>query len=400
MRTAVLAICCLLTAAPALADNLPTYVKLPAQAQVVPDSVAVEDYGEAEIQLTEDPPPEMKRGKHYTATLAISGLPEDAVHEQLLAPFRAALKSAGWTVVHEWVDTNPAMATVHYQKQGVDAWAKLSFFGINEVNLDLVETGAPKLDFTLKPPAATPEKIGDQEPFPYITPPPGSTFSNTSGEDTGPIMVLFKGDEEQTLVAPGSVTKTYSRPPRMSTLLFVTLYRNALTKAGWQVLEEFRGSDAVLTVHYARNGRDIWAYLHLGEDIAVKVGDVGAANLAAALQKDCHVALYGVTFDFNKATLRLDSEAVLGKALGALQSNAQLAVEVQGHTDNVGGDDYNLKLSQSRAEAVKSWLAGHGIAAARLTAKGYGRSHPVADNESPEGRAKNRRVELARPNCK
>lgn len=400
MRTAVLAICCLLTAVPAWAENLPAYFKLPAKAHVVPDSVAVEDYGEAEVQLTEDGPTEFKRGKHYTATLAISGLPEDAVHEQLLAPFRAALKSAGWTVMHEAVDSNPAYATVHYQKPGIDAWARLAFFDVNGVNLDLVETGEPKLDFTLKPPTATPEKIGAHEPFPYLPPPPGSKFNDTSGEDTGPILVLLKGDEEPTLVAASSMTKEYSRPPRMSTLLFVTLYRNALTKAGWQVLDEARGGDATVTAHYARNGRDIWAYIHLSEGISVKVGDVGATNLAAALQKDCHVALYGVTFDFNKATLRPDSESVLNKALAALQTNAQLAVEVQGHTDNVGGDDYNLKLSQARAETVKRWLAGHGIAATRLTAKGYGRSHPVADNDSPEGRAKNRRVELARLHCK
>jgi hypothetical protein len=149
------------------------------------------------------------------------------VHEQLLAPFQAAFKSAGWTVVREWVDSNPAYATVHYQKPGVDAWARLAFSSVSEVNLDLVETGAPKPDFTLKPPAATPEKIGAQEPFPYLTPLPGSKFLGTSGEDTGPIMVLLQGDEEQTLVAPGSVTKEYSTPPRMSTLYFVTLYRTS-----------------------------------------------------------------------------------------------------------------------------------------------------------------------------
>jgi outer membrane protein OmpA-like peptidoglycan-associated protein len=112
------------------------------------------------------------------------------------------------------------------------------------------------------------------------------------------------------------------------------------------------------------------------------------------------VPLYGITFDFNKATLRADSEGSLQRILTVLQGDAALALEVQGHTDNVGGDDYNLKLSQERADAVKTWLVGHGVPATRITTRGYGRQQPVATNDTDEGRARNRRVELARAGCK
>jgi outer membrane protein OmpA-like peptidoglycan-associated protein len=400
MRPA-LALCLALLGDRAVADDLPAYLRLPPRAHVVPDTVEMEDYGEAEIQVG-DAGPDVKRGRHWTARLAIDGLPEGAEHEALVAPFRAAFKAGGWSIVREWVDSNPPFQTVRYQKPGTDVWAYLALFGTDDIRMDLVEVGPPTLAFSVKAPAATPETFGTEEPFPYLPPLPGSQFKSTSGEDTGPILVTFKGDEEPTLVASASTSRFYSRPKHLSNLLFVTLYHDALARAGWDIVDQSGGlhqSDAVMTVHYAKNGRDIWAYLHLGDELAVKVADVGTANLAAALKKDCHVALYGVNFDFAKASLRPDSEPVLARAAAALQADASL-VEVQGHTDNVGGDDYNLKLSQARAETVKAWLSTHGVAPTRLTARGYGRSHPVAENDSPEGRARNRRVELARPDCR
>ena len=70
-----------------------------------------------------------------------------------------------------------------------------------------------------------------------------------------------------------------------------------------------------------------------------------------------------------------------------------------GHTDNVGKRDYNLKLSDSRVNAVRGWLVGKGIKADRVTAKGYADTQPVESNETPEGRARNRRVELKKSRC-
>ena len=82
-----------------------------------------------------------------------------------------------------------------------------------------------------------------------------------------------------------------------------------------------------------------------------------------------------------------------------LQKAPAVKVEVQGHTDNVGGDGYNQTLSEARARSVMAWVIAHGIAPARLSAKGYGKSMPVASNDNDEGRAKNRRVEIAKPGC-
>jgi len=110
------------------------------------------------------------------------------------------------------------------------------------------------------------------------------------------------------------------------------------------------------------------------------------------------LVLEGVEFDNDKATLRQESFAILDKTAASMQHWADAKIEVGGHTDSVGTDDYNMALSQRRAETVRDYLISKGIAADRLTAKGYGETKPVADNATEEGRFKNRRVELTRQN--
>jgi OOP family OmpA-OmpF porin len=93
------------------------------------------------------------------------------------------------------------------------------------------------------------------------------------------------------------------------------------------------------------------------------------------------------------------STPVLQQALAFLKKHCSLRVEVQGHTDNVGTDAYDQTLSDSRAAAVVALADRPRIAAARLTSNGYGKANPVADNGSEEGRAVNRRIEIADRRC-
>jgi len=114
----------------------------------------------------------------------------------------------------------------------------------------------------------------------------------------------------------------------------------------------------------------------------------------AAVAPAPKLVLEGVNFDFDKATLRQDDIGTLDDDVATLKSWGDVDIEVAGHTDSMGSDAYNMKLSQQRAGAVRNFLISKGVAADRLTAKGYGESQPVADNAAEEGRFKNRRVEL------
>ena len=105
----------------------------------------------------------------------------------------------------------------------------------------------------------------------------------------------------------------------------------------------------------------------------------------------------GILFDTGKSDIKPESTPTLKEIAATLKQHPELKIEVQGHTDNVGKPDANLKLSQARADAVKQALTTeYGINASQLTAKGYGDTKPATDNKTAEGRANNRRVELVK----
>ena len=106
------------------------------------------------------------------------------------------------------------------------------------------------------------------------------------------------------------------------------------------------------------------------------------------------ISLEGVHFEFDKATLTPEAMAILDKAAALLDKQQKVVVEVAGHTDSVGSEEYNQKLSERRAMSVKDYLESKGITATSLTARGYGEAQPVASNDTDAGRALNRRVEL------
>ena len=106
------------------------------------------------------------------------------------------------------------------------------------------------------------------------------------------------------------------------------------------------------------------------------------------------VNINDVLFDFNKYTLKPGAREKMAKVSGILLAYPGLKLQLEGHTDSVGGDEYNLKLSQERADAVRDFLAEQGVPVATITSVGLGKSDPVASNDSAAGRQQNRRVEL------
>lgn len=106
------------------------------------------------------------------------------------------------------------------------------------------------------------------------------------------------------------------------------------------------------------------------------------------------IVLRNIFFDYNAFTIRDESEAELERLHKLMLENPQIKVEISGHTDNVGGDDYNQKLSENRARAVVDHLVSSGVPKDRLLYAGYGKSQPIATNDTPEGRQENRRTEF------
>ena len=183
-------------------------------------------------------------------------------------------------------------------------------------------------------------------------------------------------------------------------------YENAVTKIGGSVLKSDYDGNSYMKV--VKDGKEIWVHVsaYITSEFMVFIVEKGAMSqdivanaevFANDIKSTGHAAVYGIYFDTGKSTIKLESEQALREIAKLLKSEPGLNVHVVGHTDNAGGMESNMKLSQARAEEVVQALAGkHGIATARLKPFGVGPLAPVASNDKEEGRAKNRRVELVK----
>jgi outer membrane protein OmpA-like peptidoglycan-associated protein len=161
-------------------------------------------------------------------------------------------------------------------------------------------------------------------------------------------------------------------------------------------------------LNVSKDGNEIWAQvdtawgkgymLTIVEKQAMVQQVLASADVfASGLKTTGHVEVPGIFFDTGKAELKPESDGAITEVAKLLKAEPAIRVYVVGHTDNVASLELNAKLSQARAEAVvQALVSKHGIAAARLTGRGVGPLAPVASNDSEDGRAKNRRVELVK----
>ena len=116
---------------------------------------------------------------------------------------------------------------------------------------------------------------------------------------------------------------------------------------------------------------------------------------AEVSETEVRIRLSGsVLFDFDSDAIRADAERTLSEVAEVIGAYPGRPVRIEGHTDSIASDTYNLALSKRRAASVEKWLAAHGVEAGRMTTEGFGESRPVADNDSAAGRQENRRVEI------
>ncbi|HUM51903.1 MAG TPA: OmpA family protein [Chitinophagales bacterium] len=122
----------------------------------------------------------------------------------------------------------------------------------------------------------------------------------------------------------------------------------------------------------------------------------GKMNMLGKKFTDTKIVTHGINFDYNKATIKPESMGTLNMIVQIMKDNPEIKFEVGGHSDGDGEDAYNLKLSQQRADAVKTQLVKMGVVSDRLTTKGYGETKPIAPNTTADGKANNRRVEFVK----
>jgi outer membrane protein OmpA-like peptidoglycan-associated protein len=195
---------------------------------------------------------------------------------------------------------------------------------------------------------------------------------------------------------------TLSDEARVPTALYVWKnYANALQTIGAKLVSDPKESDTAIWTQTTPQGEFWYIYgKSSGNSASVGSYSLTTVQVGGPPPKACTLEVYGINFDFNKATLRPESEPVLRQLLAMFSADQSYFAELGGHTDNVGTAAYNQKLSEARAVAVKAWLVSHGIGEQRITPKGYGDTRPLVPNTTDANRFKNRRVELKRANCK
>jgi OmpA-OmpF porin, OOP family len=258
-------------------------------------------------------------------------------------------------------------------------------------------------------PASKPETIADDADFPFL-----SRISGTSLIQTARVVEPLEvkpatGDSEAMLAGLSFTKKSYTAPLSVWAEAFVVLYRDALLPHGWRIVDQPPATAAEtephvinLSAHYAANGRDLYARISRTPDGSydISVADVGAEDWGAILDRTCHLPVFSLHF---KHDMRIDYEEALPtveKLAALIGSRPKAQFEVRGHTDNVG-DDLELKQqSMRRATIVAMMLTNAGVARARLTVQGYGKTQPIAPNDTDWGRTKNRRIEILQLGCK
>lgn len=307
---------------------------------------------------------------------------------EIMENYKEALRQQGAEIKRDHTDN----VVAHLAKDGKDIW--IGVFASRDDSYGVRELVVEPFKRTLLPPSGNDYRLLGHMPGFVPLPPTKKHFDQfafpTEGGDVAIRGALYIVQYEPP-----------AKPPEreVTTLEVVENYRAALRDLNAEFLRDDPDS---ITARVDDHGQIV--YFRIGEHEVVAVEEKPfqltiqpptADALKDQLDKEGRIALY-VNFDFAKATLKPDAAPTIAQVVELLKRNADLKVSIEGYTDGVGGHDYNLKLSQDRAAAVVAAIVAAGIDGARLQSAGFGPDKPIAPNDTDEGRAKNRRVELVK----
>lgn len=245
---------------------------------------------------------------------------------------------------------------------------------------------------------------------PYMNRMPGFYISDCKNSDYNDVEFVYwtKGNANK-ISKGGKYYRIYYFKKEGETRKFSSAqinqnYFNAILKVKGKALDDkktmysasINGKEVYVQINTAANSTDASSYNIEVVEVESMQQDV-VVNMDESIEKDGKVALYGIMFDVNKAVIKPESEAALQMIIDYLNENPTVKIIIVGHTDNTGVIANNLKLSKDRAVAVKNYLITKGkINPARLGAEGVASLCPVSTNNTEEGKALNRRVEIVK----
>ncbi len=225
----------------------------------------------------------------------------------------------------------------------------------------------------------------------------GFYITDYSAEDFGSHLFYDENDNEVEVEGRKTFIK-YESEKEVGALKIIRNFSNAIKKIGGKALES-SGNRVYLNIK--QGNKETWAEVFAGDydyDLTIiEKGEVEQEVTANAILKELNEtgkAILYINFDSGKATIKKESMPIVGQIIEMMKQATEIRLSVEGHTDNVGSNESNQKLSEARAKAVVEAIVKGGIDASRLSSAGFGEEKPIADNSTEEGKAKNRRVEL------
>jgi hypothetical protein len=248
----------------AATPGFPDYAPVP-QLPVADDSIATEGYGQMEFVLRDKT--EVKRGRTWLGYLVYAPT-WGADARDAFAGIVADIQKAGWEVMLRDEPRIPPLATLRYKRGGHELWASVEIY--DEARVALLEPGMPSAKLELDAPLSGIAGIEDDADFPFLKRFPGSKLLRTTRDDRAVAIETSAGAPLPNI----TVVKSYEVPRGTGKLEVIAVYRDALKQAGWDIVEEDTSivtDHPSLTARYARDGEDLWAYIHARGQVIVAV---------------------------------------------------------------------------------------------------------------------------------
>ncbi len=225
----------------------------------------------------------------------------------------------------------------------------------------------------------------------------GFFITDYKEDEFGSHLFYDENDNEKMVEGRKTFIK-YESENEVGALKIIRNFANAIKKIGGKALES-SGNRVYLNIKQGK--KETWAEVFAGDydyDLTiVEKGEVEQEVTANAILKELNEtgkAILYINFDSGKSTIKKESLPIIEQIIEMMNQAAEINISVEGHTDSDGNNESNLKLSEARANAVVEAIVKEGINKSRLTSAGFGEEKPIADNNTEEGKSKNRRVEL------